>query len=341
MKLLRLPGLIDSHVHLRDPGSVAKEDLKTGTKAAIAGGFTAVCDMPNNSQPTTTYKRVQQKINLAQKKALCPLYFYLGADQDNSDEFKKSYPLVKGLKVYLNATTGPLLIEKLAVMQKIFKLWPGQKPILVHAEDEKVALVIGLVACFKKKVHFLHISQKTELEMIIKAKKQGLPITCEVTPHHLFMDESWQKKLTGFASMKPSLKNKKDVAFLWDNLKYIDTFGTDHAPHTIKEKKSNNPPFGVPGLETALPLLLTAVNQKKLTLDDIIKRFHTNPKKIFDIDQDDNTFIEVDLKKHWTIKNKELFTKCAWSPFDGWNVKGKVIRVFIEGKKVFENNKFY
>jgi len=146
--------------------------------------------------------------------------------------------LVKGLKVYLNATTGPLLIEKLAVMQKVFKLWPGQKPILVHAEDEKVALVIGLIACFKKKVHFLHISQKNRTGNDIKAKKQGLPITCEVTPHHLFMDESWQKKLKGFASMKPSLKSKKDVAFLWDNLKYIDTFGTDHAPHTIKKKKA-------------------------------------------------------------------------------------------------------
>lgn len=341
MRIIKIPGLIDSHVHLRDPGSTLKEDFETGTKAAIAGGITTLVDMPNNSQPTTTSKRVQQKIKLAEKKALCPVYFYLGADQDNTSQFAPSFPLVKGLKVYLNATTGPLLIEKLAVLQNIFELWPGQKPILVHAEDEKVALVLGLVACFKKKIHFLHISQKAELEMIIKAKKQGLPITCEVTPHHLFMDESWQKKLKGFAVMKPSLKSKKDVAFLWDNLKYIDTFGTDHAPHTIKEKKSNNPPFGVPGLETALPLLLNAVNQKRLTMDDIIMRFYTNPKKIFKIKQAKKTYIEIDLKKRWTIKNKELFTKCSWSPFDGWKVQGKVVKVCINGRKVFENNQFY
>lgn len=335
MNLIRLPGLIDSHVHLREPGSTVKEDFKTGTKAAVAGGFTAVCDMPNNCIPTTTFKRVQQKIKLA-KKAICPVYFYLGADQDNTGQFDRCFPLVKGLKVFLNATTGPLLIEKQAVLQKIFQLWPGQKPILVHAEDDKVALVIGLVACFKKKVHFLHISQKTELELIIKAKKQGLPITCEVTPHHLFMDKSWQKKLKGFAAMKPGLKSKKDVAFLWDNLKYINTFGTDHAPHTIKEKKSNNPPFGVPGLETALPLLLTAVNQKKLTLQDIIARFYTNPKEIFNIKQSKNTYIEVDLKKRWIIKNKNLFTKCRWSPFDNWKVQGKVLKTVINDKKIYE-----
>ena len=336
MKPLRLSGLIDSHVHLREPGSTIKEDFKTGTKAAVAGGFTAVCDMPNNPFPTTTKKRLLQKIKLAEKKALCPVYFYLGADQDNTDQFAGCFPFVKGLKVFLNATTGPLLIEKLAVLQKIFQLWPRQKPILVHAEEEKVALVIGLAACYKKKVHFLHISLKEELEVIIKAKKQGLPVTCEVTPHHLFMDKSWQKKLKGFASMKPSLKSKKDVAFLWNNLKYIDTFGTDHAPHAIKEKKGINPPFGVPGLETALPLLLTAVNQKKLTLDDIIMRFYTNPKKIFNIKQSKNTYIEVDLKKRWTIKNENLFTKCRWSPFDGWKVKGKVLKTVINGRVIYE-----
>lgn len=338
-KIIKLPGLIDGHVHLREPGATHKEDFYTGTAAALAGGITAICDMPNNVLPTSTYRLVKQKIDLSRQKAVCPVYFYLGANQDNLAEFKKVKNIVKGLKIYLDNTTGNLLVTKLNVLLKIFEIWPKNLPILVHAEDSTLLKVIALITLFNKKVHVCHVSSQPELETIIQAKKQGLPITCGVTMHHLFLSQDNLKKLGPFGLMKPELQSKKDVLFLWRNLKWIDTFETDHAGHTQQEKRSKASHFGVPGLETALPLLLTAVKQKKLTLNEILQRFYVNPKKIFNISQPDTTYIEVDLNKKWIINNKKLFCKCRWSPFAGWQVWGKVIRVFIKGKKVFENDK--
>lgn len=339
MKLIKLPGLIDAHVHLRDPGAIQKEDFQTGTKAAIAGGITTVIDMPNNPVPTTSLGRLEQKIKLAKKKALCQVFFHFGASNNNFNQYSKVKNIAKGLKVYLDHTTGPLLIEDLATLEKCFRLWPKELPILVHAEDSTILKVIGLVAIWNKPVHFCHISQASEIEMIKEAKKKGLPVTCEVSPHHLFLTKDDLKHLGAFGMMRPPLRTKKDVKALWKNLSIIDCFATDHAPHTKKEKQSNRPPNGVPGLETALPLLLTAVTKGKLTIKDIVKRFHENPAKIFKIKTSPRTYIEVDLKKKWQIKNENLFTKCRWSPFNNWKVQGKVIKVFINGKKVFEDGK--
>jgi len=139
--------------------------------------------------------------------------------------------------------------------------------------------------------------------------------------------------------MKPSLKSKKDIDFIWNNLNHIDVIESDHAPHTVEEKKSEKMPFGVPGLETTLPLLLTAVFEKKLSINKLIEMCFENPKRIFNIKTDDNTWIEVDEKEEYIIDNKNLKTKCGWSPFNGWKVKGRVKRVFIRGKKVFEDGK--
>lgn len=331
---LRLPGLIDCHVHLRDPGATSKEDFLTGSKAALAGGFTQICDMPNNPIPTTTFERVSEKINLAKQKALCDICFYLGADQDNFDQFTRCFDQVLGLKVYLNSTTGPLLIEKQQVLEKIFKFWNGNKPILVHAEAQTVNRVLDLVETFRKKVHFCHVSLKSELESIIKAKKENLPITCEATPHHLFLTEKDLKKLGPLGMMKPPLRTQKDQDFLWENLNWIDCIGSDHAPHTLAEKNSNNPPFGVPGLETTLALLMT-----RLSVDEIKLKLYDNPKRIFNLDFQPETYIEVDRQFNWEIKNENLYTKCAWSPFNGFKVKGKVINVFFKGKQVVKDSK--
>lgn len=335
MKLLKLPGLIDCHVHLRDPGATQKEDFQTGSKAALAGGFTQILDMPNNPVPTTTLTSLSQKISLAKQKALCDIFFYLGADQDNSAEFAKCESLVKGLKIYMNSTTGPLLIEKQEVLEKIFQYWNKDKPILVHAEDETVNKVLDLVETFRKKVHFCHVSLQSELEAIIKAKKKNLPITCEATPHHLFLTEKDVKKLGPLALMKPILRTQKDQDFLWKNLNWIDCIGSDHAPHTIAEKNSDKPPFGVPGLETTLALLMS-----KISIADIKLRLYDNPKRIFNLETQENTYIEIDPKLDWEIKNENLYTKCGWSPFNGFKVKGKVINVVFKGKKIFENCKF-
>ena len=197
-----------------------------------------------------------------------------------------------GLKLYLNQTTGNFLINK-EKLESIFTAWStalhsnrlhaDTKPILVHAEDNMLNVVVELAKKFGNKLHVCHISNAFDLRQIIKAKEQGLKITCGVTPHHLFLTENDAKRLGAFGKMKPPLQNKKDQEFLWENLKFIDVIESDHAPHTIEEKEGETPPFGVPGLETTLPLLLTAVSGKRLTIDDIIRLCHTNPAKIFGI----------------------------------------------------------
>lgn len=349
MKTLVLPGLIDPHVHLRTPGQENKEDFYTGTCAALAGGFTTILDMPNNKIPITTRKRLNEKMLIAKKKIVCDLGFYFGSLGDNLNEFKKVMNLVFGLKLYLNETTGNFLIDK-KILGKIIKAWPKSAgPILLHAEDDAVAFVIEAVKKYRKKVHFCHISTAFDLKQIIKAKEQNLPISCGVTPHHLFLTEDDVKKLGPFGRMKPPLKSKKDVAFLWKNLKYIDCVESDHAPHTIEEKQSDKPPSGVPGLETTLPLLLTAIHDKRLTIDDLLRLCFENPKKIFSLrpqwlaslrsGSTHETRIEINFNKSYFIDNRYLHTKCGWSPFHGWKVKGKVERVFLRGKKVFEDGK--
>jgi carbamoyl-phosphate synthase/aspartate carbamoyltransferase/dihydroorotase len=339
MKLLRLPGLIDVHVHLRDPGATQKEDFSSGTKAAVAGGFSAVLDMPNNpGAPVVSEKALRQKELIASKKAVCDYGLFFGASQNgNYTEFKKIIPRVCGLKVYMDTTTGDLLIENLQTLHTVFKYWESDKPIVTHAEDARLATAIGLASLYGRKLHIAHVSQKSELEVIIRAKQKGVRITCEVTPHHLFLTETDRNRLGPYGIMKPSLKSKSDVNFLWKNIQHIDCIGSDHAPHTKEEKESSHPPYGVPNLETTLPLLLTAVKEKRLSIQDIIRLLHTNPKKIFNLKVSADSFIEVDAKKSFEITNGHFFSKCGWSPYKGMNVFGKVIKTVVRGKTVFEN----
>ncbi len=335
--MITLPGLIDTHVHLRTPGQEQKEDFKTGTSAALAGGFTTVLDMPNNKVPITTKELLQQKIELAQNNILCDVGFYFGSLGDNLEEFPKIATQVFGIKLYLNVTTGNFLIDE-SKLRAIYQAWPGNQPILLHCEGETLPMALRIIKETNKKTHICHVSSKMELSQIIQAKDHGLPITCGVTPHHLFLTQEDGKKLGPFGLMKPFLKTQEDQDFLWENLNSIDLIESDHAPHTKIEKESDNPPFGVPGLETTLPLLLTAVSEDKLTINDVIRLCHTNPAKIFNVPTDEKTYIEVDENLEYEIKNADLKTKCGWSPFNGWKVKGKVKAVYLRGEKVFEDN---
>jgi len=338
--VLRLPGLIDVHVHFRDPGQTYKEDFRTGTKAALAGGYTVVLDMPNNKVPITNLQLLKEKQKSANSKALCDVGFHFGSLGNNLSEFKKVYKKVTGLKLYLNQTTGGFIID-VPAMTRIYKAWHAltkTKPILLHAEEDVMGEVTKVLKLVKHPTHICHVSSQAELKPIIRAKKKGLPITCGVSPHHLFLTKSDVKKLGAFGLMKPSLKTKKDQRFLWKNMKYIDVIESDHAPHTIEEKKSDSPPFGVPGLETTLPLLLQAVHEKRLTLDDVIEKCYTSPKKIFHLPMQRNTYVEV-LNIEYRISNIDLKTKCKWSPFDGWKVRGKVVKVVLRGKTVLRNGK--
>ena len=330
-KLVKLPGLIDAHVHLRDPGATHKEDFYSASCAALTGGITAMIDMPNNSQPTVSLKAISKKNKLAARKCVCDYGFYFGASNKNWLLDKSAARKTFGLKIYMDHTTGSLLLKNLKVLENHFKNWPASKPILVHAEDSTLSKAIGLTFAYGKWLHVCHVNQASELELIRLAKNKGAKITCEVTPHHLFLTRKDKEPLGAFGKMRPPLQTKKDQKALWKalNTGLIDILATDHAPHTIKEKKSNNSPNGVPGLETSLALMLTAVNKKKISLKKLIKLMHINPVKLFGIKKQKDTWIEVEMNKSWEIRNKDLKTKCGWSPFNGWKVKGKVKRVFL------------
>ena len=338
MSSIILPGLIDPHVHLRDPGQTQKEDFETGTRAALAGGFTTVIDMPNNSKLIDSENLLNEKIRIARKKIVADLGFHFGSLGNNIEHFKKVQSKVIGLKLYLSQTTGGFVHPK-EQLERTFRAWGERKVILVHAEDEMLSFVIRLMGKTGNKVHICHVGKKDELKKIIKAKENGLKISCGVTPHYLFLTEHDAKPLGPFGKMKPPLGTKKDQEFVWKNLEYVDLIESDHAPHTIDEKKSDNPPFGVPGLETTLPLLLNAVNDKRFKIEDIVRLCYEGPKKTFELKVHPENKVEVNLNDSFIIQNRNLFTKCGWSPFAGIKVQGKVERVYLRDKKVFEDGK--
>lgn len=340
MSLLTLPGLIDPHVHLREPGQTHKEDLETGSKAAIAGGFTTILDMPNNSpHPTTMVERVEEKIKLATGRIRCDIGFHLGSLGDNTSEFERASNITTGLKLYLEETTGGYIISP-EQAEIVFKLWPQNSVVLIHAEESMLSRVIDIVRRTRRRTHICHVSSETELRQIIQAKEEGLPITCGVTPHHLFLTDQDEQVLGPYGKMKPSLKSKNDRTYLWQHLDAVDVIESDHAPHTKKEKESEKPPFGVPGLETTLPLLITEVESGRLTIQEIVEKCFFNPVRIFRLPTDSSTSVEVETMKFFTIDSRELQTKCGWTPFDGAAVRAKVRKVLLRGELVFEEGEF-
>lgn len=314
MPVITWPALIDIHVHLREPGSTHKEDFLTGSQAAKAGGFGLIVDMPNNAMPTLTLTRLKEKIRLAQKAAV-DIGFYFGTNGKNLNQFKTAarHPRVFGLKLYCNHTTGEMLIEDVNLLTKVFAAWPKNKPILVHAEGVQLAAAIALARLYDQRLHVCHISQAVEVELVKKAKKTGLKITAGVTPHHLWLKSG--------AMMKPPLSTSLDKKALWQGLKNgtIDLVESDHAPHLKSEGL-----FGVPGLETTLGLMLLGVRQKKCSLAQVKQWLYDNPRKIFHLPVT-KFKIKFDPDKSWIVKESGLQTKCAWSPFAGWKLYGKVI----------------
>ena len=342
-RIVRLPGLIDVHVHMREPGGEYKEDWESGTKSAIAGGITAICAMPNTSPAIVDKDSFELVSQLAKNKAHCDYGIFLGANSENTQTVsdlassqKKEGTTACALKMYLNATYGPLLLESTTDWSEHIKNWNYlDKPICVHAEEKTLGTVLHLANLHQRSIHVCHVARKEEIELIKLSKQCGVKVTCEVAPHHLFLSENDLKSLKSCGEVRPRLMTLEDQNALWENLEWIDCFATDHAPHTLEEKLCQAPP-GFPGLETALPLLLTAVKNGRLTLDQIIEKYHTNPKRIFHLpDQGDDTYIEVDLDHQWTIPEKPPFSKAGWTPFAGYDVCGKVCRTVIRGKIVY------
>ena len=337
--IIKLPGLADPHVHLREPGATSKEDFFTGTQAAIAGGYTQVLDMPNNNPPTVSIKALEDKQKLAKGKIWCDLGFNFGATAQSTAFFITFQKEVFGLKVYMSHTTGPLIVEKKNDLSLVFEMWQSPLPILIHAQDELVEVAIKLAKKYKKAIHICHVTAN-QLDAIEKARKDGQIITCEVTPHHLFLTKNDEKRLKGFGVMKPPLMSARDAKKLWDNIDKIDVIATDHAPHTLEEKTQADPLFGVGGLETTLPLMFTAIAQEKLTREQLINMCATNPRKIFHLPQQIDTFVLVDFSHTFTISAKSLFTKNKWTPFEGMSARGLIKKVVLRGKPIFSEGEF-
>jgi len=335
---MEIPGLIDPHVHLREPGALHKEDWDSGTAAALAGGFTSVLAMPNTQPPVTDSESLELALAAASCKARCDYAVYLGAGPDNAGALAGLADSAAGLKMYLDQTYGSLRLDEMTLWMAHFAAWPPEMPIVVHAEDRTLAAALLFAALYDRSIHFAHVSRREEILLIRAAKARGLKVTCEVTPHHLFLTEADIPIIgTGRCEVRPRLATHADQAALWENLDVIDCFATDHAPHTLSEKDGLTPPPGFPGLETALPLFLTAVREGRLTLEDLIQRMVSNPRRIFRLPPQHDTCVEIDLGADWELHACEMHTRCGWTPFEGWKVRGRVIRVRLRGREVFRD----
>lgn len=334
--LVKLPGLIDVHVHVREPGATHKEDFRSCTAAALAGGVTLICAMPNTIPAITDQASFTLIKQLAEAGARCDYTIFLGATSDNYSVIPELASQAAGLKMYLNETFNTLRLKDLTVWIKHFGNWPNKYPLCVHAEGQTTAAVLLLASLHNRPIHVCHVARKEEIQIIRAAKEKGLPVTCEVCPHHLFLTDKAVEVLGESKSqVRPVLCSEEDQQALWENLDIIDCFATDHAPHTLEEKTSEKPPPGFPGLETMLPLLLTAVHEGKLTMEDLVNKLHRNPRRIFNLPEQPNTYIEVDLDCEWTIPDAMPFSKSQWTPFTGRKVKGSVHRVVLRGEVAY------
>ncbi|MFZ5921384.1 MAG: amidohydrolase family protein [Chloroflexota bacterium] len=345
--MLKLPGLIDPHVHVREPGGTHKEDWDTVTQSALAGGVTMLLAMPNTKPPIFDDSTLDIALEAASQKARCDYAQFIGAGPDNAEAAASLAYRSAGLKMYLDSTFGELRLDDMSLWMPHFERFPKDMPIVLHSESRTMAAGILFAALYDRPVHIAHISLREEVLLIKAAKERGIKVTCEVCPHHLFLTADFPLpegegpgvRVNGRKEVRPRLASREDVEALWANLDVIDCFATDHAPHTLAEKDSDNPPPGFPGVETILPLLLTAVHDKRLTINQLIEKMHTNPRRIFHLPDQPETWVEVDDAAEYEIHAADLRSRCGWTPFEGWRVKGRVARVVLRGREAFRDGR--
>lgn len=353
-----MPGVIDVHTHMREPGITAKEDFATGSRACAKAGVTTFYDMPNTIPTTTTLEALRDKKRLASEKSIVNYGFHFGGSRNNNiDEIKKVLEAKEAntVKIFMNVTTGEMLIEDEDILKNVFK---NSKLVLVHAENEMIDKAVKYNKNYGNGIYVCHIPSKEELKKVLEAKKnpelntEKHPVYAEVTPHHLFLNEEIRESTDRnkmLLRMKPELRTKKDNEFLWKALNNgeVDTIGTDHAPHLISEKLEKIT-FGMPGVETSLALMLNAYNEGKVKLEMIQKLMSENPAKIMKISKRGKLeegyyadVIAVDLDKEWTVGvDDTIESKCGWTPYENWKLKGKNVLTIVNGKVVYQNNKF-
>jgi dihydroorotase len=367
--LTLLPAVIDPHVHFRTPGLEYKEDWRTGAKAAIRGGCTMVFDMPNTKPPTFTKTLLQEKkalIDSQLSEADIPLRYelFFGADKLHLSEIAGVKNAVIGIKVFMGCSTGNLVIDDDESLHAVFSLAAKENMLVaVHAEDEHlirerqanytgemnyhahstlrnievattaVAKAISLSRQYGTRLYVLHVSSAEEVALIKAAKKEGLPVFAETTPHHLFFDTSAYDTLAGKAVVNPPLRDavNRDVLFTAIHENVIDTIGSDHAPHTLEEKsrKYGECPSGMPGIEFMLPLLLNAHHEGKLDLAKVVALTSKRARDIFHVPANEDVVL-VDLNKSATISSTE--SKCGWSPYMGLTLRGWPVYTILKGR---------
>ncbi|KAG0725352.1 CAD protein [Chionoecetes opilio] len=334
-RIMKLPGLIDVHVHVREPGATHKEDWASCSAAALAGGVTLICAMPNTQPPTTDLDALTLTKELADRGSRCDFAVFLGASSNNHTTLPELAPRAAALKMYLNETFTTLRLHDTTIWLKHLESWPPHLPVCVHAEGQTTAAALMMAHLAGRPIHVCHVALREEVLLIRSAKEKGMAVTCEVCPHHLFLTSDDLEHLGLKGEVRPRLASPADQQALWDNLDIIDCFATDHAPHTLEEKSGLQPPPGFPGLETMLPLLLTAVTQGKLSMEDLVNKLHHNPRRIFHLPRQPRTYIEVDLDAQWTIPESPPFSKARWTPFAGRKVTGRVQRVVLRGEMAY------
>jgi len=367
-----LPGVIDSQVHFREPGLEAKEDLESGSRAAVLGGVTAVFEMPNTKPNTDSADAIADKLTRAADRMWCDHAFYVGATSANADRLVdlERLPGTAGVKIFMGASTGDLLVSEDSELARV--LASGSRRVAIHAEDEArmnarageridgdpashpvwrddesamlaTRRILALARAAGRRIHILHVTTPAELELIAQNKDIA---TCEVTPQHLTLaGEDAYPRLGSFAQMNPPIRSgaHRDGLWRWLNQGVPDVLGSDHAPHTREEKAKPYPasPSGMPGVQTLLPLMLDHVVAGRLTLQRLIELTSAGPQRVFGLVTKgriaagyDADFSIVDLKARWTIEESWLASRCGWSPFTGMTLTGRPVGTIVRGDRV-------
>lgn len=370
--LVILPGVIDSQVHFREPGLVHKEDIESGSKAAVMGGVTGFMEMPNTKPATTSVERVKEKLEIAKKKSWCHYGFFIGANGENLEELIRSEQLAGcvGVKIFLGSSTGELLLYDDEKLSEILSHYKGV--IAVHSENEEllkkniqmhsqakdvhahyqwrsveVALsstqkIISLAKKTQRKVHILHISTQEEIEWLSSQKDW---CTLEVTPQHLSFAAPKDYDLQGtYMQMNPPIREQRHREALLHSLKTsrtIDVIGSDHAPHLKEEKELGYPrsPSGMPGVQTIVPVMLNLVSKKVISLERFVELLCVRPCEIYSLRTKgsiepgkDADFTIVDLDYEWRVRHEDQLSKTQWTPFHDYKLKGKPIMTIVGGQ---------
>jgi dihydroorotase len=371
-----LPGVIDSQVHFREPGNEHKEDLATGTAAAVLGGVTAVFEMPNTNPSTATAELLADKLRRAQGRAWCDIAFYVGATAENADQLGEleRLPGCAGIKVFMGSSTGTLLVAENDVLERVLR--SGCRRVAIHAEDEprlreRVALSEGgdvarhpdwrdvetalratqrlltLAQRTQRRVHVLHVTTAEEMELLAAHKDLA---TVEVTPQHLtLVAPECYRRLGTLAQMNPPIREERHRAALWRAIEQgvVDVVGSDHAPHTREEKAKPYPqsPSGMPGVQTLLPILLDHCAAGRLSLSRLVDLTSAGAARIFGLVGKgrlavgyDGDLTIVDLKAKRTIRHEMMASRCGWTPFDGLTVTGWPKATVIRGQVVMRDD---